>query len=129
MVFHEEYKVVAWKAWFVDVPKQKVLKEFSSKTTEWTRLPRDGAVGFVLFSTPKDEGGRYGTLPMQGYDRYFRAKGMFHYIYGCDVDSREIDLASDIRRRNTAPSIIRGIWTDDATVVLVRERIQTAIEP
>lgn len=98
---------VEWEAWFVDVPKQdKVLRFKSPDMEDIKELPTDGCLAIAI---------RYSDMSFHsliGYDWYWIAEGPDgRYIAGCEVENREIQIQSDIKKRYVNPFLIRGIWT------------------
>ena len=107
--------IVGWKAWFVDVPQQQEIHIYSSDDMGFEELPQDGCLALILYNSNLKPDGNNRSIIYKTYDYYFKAG----QIYGADVDVRERNVPSEIATRYINPHIIRGIWTDDATMEVV----------
>lgn len=115
--------ILIWHTWFVDIPQTKIM-HFTSNDTKWEDLPRDGMLGAVFISETK-EGERHQKWNFNTYDYYFKADGINGPIYACDIQQREINTIEDINKRYKNASIIRGIWTDETTMLYVQSEIRS----
>lgn len=96
-------KVAGWRVWYDDKSIHR------SQATVWRNLPKDGALAVMLdFS----DGTR---RVMSGADYYFRQAE----IFGCSTNETEEEVA----RRYPGAEIIRGKWTDDATMDWVNRQL------
>ena len=115
--------IVGWKAWFVDVPKQKGLLHYTSDVCPFEKLPGDGCLGFVFYhDIPKPDGNPRRSI-YKSQDYYFKSGK----IYGNNLDVRDRDVQAEIRARCDSPRIIRGIWTDDDTIELLDKEMREAV--
>lgn len=113
--------IIAWVAWFVDIPEQTKVTRYSSLERDFSELPNDGALAITFFLNAKKPDGFCKRIVWKGYDWWFRAKGINDFIYGCDVDCRERNIKEDINNRYKETVIIRGAFTDYATLLEVSE--------
>lgn len=99
-----------WKAWFVDVPDQRELHDYSSEMFDFADLPPDGCLGFLLLD---DSTGRHLKTIHKSYDYYWLAE---NGVFGCCNDTLHRNMLAEIPDRYPNPVIIRGIWTHDETM-------------
>lgn len=104
-----KYRVIGWIVYYGD-------REISSHDTDFRDLPKDGVIGMVLFEDRKTPAGINVKAIYKGFDYYFKAKGLVDYIYGCDVDIREVNRSEEISERYDDAVILRGIWVDNETL-------------
>lgn len=115
--------IIAWSAWFIDIPDQQKITRYNSADCVFEDLPRDGCLALVTFENRKKPDQTHIKNIYKGYDYYFRADGLAGYLYACDLDSRERATASDIAARYKNPVIIRGAWTDRNTLQTVIDEV------
>lgn len=113
-------KVIGWRLWFDD------MSEYASagrRECKWNELPRDGFVAGVLYLDKVDKSGVRHRRMLSGHDRIFRAEGSVDFIYAESNDPLE-----EIKARYKNPSIIRGRWTDEATMYRLQDMAAEAKE-
>lgn len=96
-------KVANWQVWYDDKSIHR------SQTTAWSDLPKDGVLVVMLYFS---DGTR---RVMSGADYYFQQAD----IFGCSTNETE----EEVRRRYSGAEIIRGKWTDDATMDWVNKQL------
>ena len=116
-------EIIIWHAWFVDIPQTKLI-HFTSNDRTWEELPRDGMIGCAFVSEVRSDD-RHSVWNFNGYDLYFKADGINGPIFACDIEAREINKYDEINKRYKNASIIRGIWTDEATMLYVKKKLRS----
>jgi len=107
-------RVVAWKAWYVGGAA------FCSTEVEWSELPDDGMLGYVILFDQLGPDGKHLHRISTGRDWYWKSDGMKEDpIYGYSDDE-----PAEILARYPSASLKRGKWTDDPEMYRVSAEMQ-----
>lgn len=120
--------IIAWQAWFVDVPIQGGVRRFNSAETAPEELPKDGCLAILAYYDTQAPGGEHLRFNYLSSDYYFFAYSNRGLILGSDNDRRESNVPGEIRSRYVDVTICRGVWTDDDTMAKVSEEMANAVE-
>lgn len=113
-------KAIAFRAWYVG------FRAFlgSAVRRDWSRLPLDGALGFVVYFDKLTAGGIHYRETMTGSDWYWRFRNTYHHSGDSHAKRDEWQSQPEL-----AGDYIRGMWTTDAEMRRVAAAMMRATEP